>query len=152
MSEEGEGRIEAIWIKRARGGPMAPVLRAELLAGRGIVGNANQGGRRQVTVLSSEAWAAAVADLGTDVDASARRANVLVSGVSLEEVRGGVLRLGACRIRLGGETRPCHQMDEACQGLRAALDPRWRGGAFGVVLDDGELAVGDPVTWAESAK
>jgi MOSC domain-containing protein YiiM len=25
----------------------------------------------------------------------------------------------------------------------------WGGGAFGEVLDDGEIAVGDPVTWDE---
>ena len=150
MSEEGEGRIEAIWLKRARGGPMDPVDRAELVADQGIVGNANQGGWRQVTVISSEAWAAAEEDLGSRVDPSARRANVLVTGIDLEETRDRVLRLGACRVQVRGETRPCHQMDEACDGLRQALDPNWRGGAFGVVLDDGEVAVGDAVTWIDA--
>ncbi len=42
----GAGTLEAIWLKRVRGGPMDPVASAELVAGRGLVGNANQGGRR----------------------------------------------------------------------------------------------------------
>ena len=44
-------KLEAIWIKRVRRGKMDPVLTAELIAGKGIVGNANQGGRRQVTII-----------------------------------------------------------------------------------------------------
>jgi MOSC domain-containing protein YiiM len=38
-------------------------------------------------------------------------------------------------------------MDEAYPGLREALTPNWRAGAFGVVLVGGTIAVGDPVTW-----
>jgi hypothetical protein len=38
-------------------------------------------------------------------------------------------------------------MDEALDGLRAALEPDWGGGAYGVVLEGGEIAVGDPVAW-----
>jgi MOSC domain-containing protein YiiM len=60
-----------------------------------------------------------------------------------------VLRLGGVRVRIKGETRPCERMDEALAGLRAAMDPDWRGGAFGQVLDDGVLTVGDPVRWDE---
>jgi MOSC domain-containing protein YiiM len=58
--------------------------------------------------------------------------------------------VGGVKILIHGETRPCEQMDEALPGLRAALGPDWRGGVFGEVLDDGEIAVGDPVRWAES--
>ena len=51
MSEAGsagDGRLEAIWIKRAKRGVMDPALHATLIADRGITGNANQGGRRQL--------------------------------------------------------------------------------------------------------
>jgi hypothetical protein len=30
-----------------------------------------------------------------------------------------------------------------------AMYPDWGGGAFGAVLDDGEIVVGAPVYWAE---
>lgn len=139
------GRVEAIWLKRAKRGPMDPVERATLVAGEGIEGDANRGRvRRQVTVIDRSAWERATAELGVDIDPSARRANVMVSGVELEESRGRVLRLGPCRVRIGGETTPCHRMDEAREGLQRALGPEWRGGVHGVVLDGGELAVGVP--------
>ncbi len=143
------GRLEAIWIKRARLGPMDPVERATLVAERGLVGNANQGGRRQVTIIARETWERLMDELGASVDPSARRANLMVSGLDLEESRERVLRIGGCRIRIRGETRPCERMDEALAGLRDAMRPRWGGGAFGVVLDDGQIRVGDEATWEE---
>lgn len=126
---------------------MDPAHRARLEAGAGLVGNADQGGRRQVTIIDQDAWDQAERELGATVDPSLRRANLLVTGVSLGESRGRVLRIGGCRIRLLGETRPCHLMDQAHPGLQAALSPAWRGGAFGEVLDDGEIAIGEVAVW-----
>jgi len=138
------GRVEAIWTKRMKRGPMDPVDRATLVTGEGIENDANRGrARRQVTVIDRAAWERATTELGVDVDPSARRANVMVSGVDLEESRGMVLRLGPCRVRIEGETTPCHRMDEAADGLQEALRPEWRGGVYGVVLGGGEIAVGD---------
>lgn len=128
---------------------MDPVDRAELLADRGIVGNADQGGRRQVTLLAAEAWRRVEDTLGESVDPASRRANILLSGIDLEETRDRVLRLGGVRVRIRGETRPCTLMDDARPGLRSALDPDWRGGVFGVILDSGSVAVGDGAHWVE---
>lgn len=139
------GKLEAIWVKRAKRGPMDPMDETELVADRGIVGNANQGGRRQVTVIARETWNRMMDELDADLDPSARRANLMVSGVSLENARGRTLHVGGCRIHLLGETRPCEQMDEALPGLRRAMADPWRGGAFGVVLDSGTIRVGDVV-------
>ena len=128
---------------------MDEVSSAQLVAGRGIVGNANQGGRRQVTLLSSDAWNDATAGLMAP-DPSTRRANLLLSSIDLRESRGKTLRIGTVRIRIYGETRPCYQMDEAVPGLRKALSAPWGAGAFGEVLDDGAIAIGDRAEW-ESA-
>ena len=143
------GRLEAIWIKRAKRGPMDAVARAELVAGRGLVGNANQGGRRQVTVLERERWAAFQRDLGGALPTSARRANLVVAGLPLANSRGRILLVGGCRLRILGETKPCERMEAALPGLRDAMWPAWGGGAFGEVLDDGAIAVGDAVRWAD---
>ena len=137
------GRLEAIWIKRAHMGPMDAAPEAELVAGRGIRGNADQGRRRQVTVIDRHAWDAALHELGDAVAPSARRANLMISGVGLAQSRGRILRIGACRLQVGGETRPCYRMDEALEGLQGALKKDWRGGVFCVVLDDGVIRVGD---------
>lgn len=141
------GTLQAIWIKRMRGGPMDAVPSARLRAGRGIVGNADQGGRRQFALLAEEAWEALMRDLGRSLPASARRANLLVRGLDLRDGRGRIVRIGVCRVRIVGETKPCSRMDEACPGLKEAMWPQWNGGAFGEVLDDGPIVVGDAVEW-----
>ncbi len=139
------GRLEAIWLKRVRGGPMDPVDSAELMAGRGLVGNADQGGRRQVTLVQAEAWRELMSALGGSLPPSRRRANLLVAGVELRETRGAVLEIGLARLEIMGELKPCEQMEEALPGLRAAMYPDWRGGAFASVREGGIIRVGDPV-------
>jgi MOSC domain-containing protein YiiM len=71
----------------------------------------------------------------------------VVSGLELENTRGRVLRLGSCLLRIGGETRPCEQMEEAAAGLQTAMRHRWGGGVFAEVVQGGTIAVGDKVTW-----
>lgn len=149
MTAAAAGRLEAIWIKPFHRGPMQPVGAATLVQDRGIVDNANQNGRRQVTIIAREAWERLMTATGGDLDPSARRANLMVSGIALEESRGRVLRIGSCRVAIQGETRPCERMDEALPGLREAMRPAWGGGAFATILDSGEIRVGDPVHWVE---
>ena len=139
--------LERIWVKRAKRGTMDPVRSAVLEPGVGLIENANRGGRRQVTILARERWTEIMQGLGTDLDPSARRANLLVSGIDLRNSRGRVLRIGAARVRINGETRPCERMEEAQRGLQAAMRERWGGGAFAEVVEGGEIRPGDPVEW-----
>lgn len=141
------GRLQKIWLKRMKRGPMDAVESARLVAGRGLVGNANQGGRRQVTIIEAEVWKSLMDQLDADLLPSTRRANLLVQNVDLSGSRGRILRVGACHIRIFGETKPCERMDEALKGLKNAMYDRWRGGAFGEALDDGEIRCGDEVRW-----
>jgi MOSC domain-containing protein YiiM len=147
-----DGRLTAIWRKRSKGGPMDPLQRVGLVAGKGLVDNANQGGKRQVTLLDGDAWEAMCDDLGTAVDPTVRRANLMLNGVPLAGIRDRVLRIGDCRLRVLSETRPCRQMEEAQPGLVAAMARDWRGGSFAEVITGGEIAVGDPVAWEEEAE
>lgn len=143
------GQLEAIWLKRMQGGPMDPVEQATLKAYRGLVGNANQGGKRQVTLIEQEVWQDVMEKMNSTLDPAARRANLMLSGIRLMDTRGRILQIGDCRIRIYGETKPCEVMDSALPGLRNALGQDWGGGAFGEVLDDGKIAVGDEVKWLE---
>jgi len=126
---------------------MDRVLFAEAVAGRGLAGNKDQGGKRQVTLIDEARWREAQQELGADVDPSARRANILLRGIDLENQRGRSLRIGPCLVRIYNETRPCYQMDDAYPGLREALKPRWRAGAFGEIVEGGVIRVGDVVEW-----
>jgi len=144
---EPSGRLDAIWLKRAHRGVMDEVHEATAVAGKGLEGNVDRSRRRQVTIIEREAFDAMRKELGADVPASSRRANLMVRGVALKDTRGRVLRIGGVRFLIGGETTPCERMDEAHPGLRAAMRPEWRGGVFAQVLDDGVLTVGDAVGW-----
>ncbi|HKO01655.1 MAG TPA: MOSC domain-containing protein [Thermoanaerobaculia bacterium] len=149
MNESGE--LLAIWLKRFKRGPMDAVQSAQLVAGRGLAGNTDQGGKRQVTMIDEAGWEAASRALGylpgMTPDPRLRRANLMLRGISLFKTHGRVLRIGSVRIRIYGEVTPCRKMEESLRGLQEALRPEWRGGAFGEVLDDGEIRVGDAISW-----
>ena len=81
-------------------------------------------GKRQVTVLSTRAWNRACDEVGQQVDWTARRANLLVDGIDLPRESGGILRIGPVELQVNRETDPCSLMDEQCEGLRTALQPR----------------------------
>ena len=117
-----QGRLEAIWIKRFKRGPMDPSEQATMVEGRGIEGNANQGGKRQVTIISKEMWQKLMDEVGGNKDPASRRANLMVSGVDLNDTRGRVLAIGDVRVHIHGETHPCERMEEAQPGLQGAME------------------------------
>ena len=147
MKSRISGRLEAIWLKRGKLAPMDEVQSARIIEGRGLEGNANQGGKRQITVLSAELWNEVKREFGDDIDPRSRRANLMVSGVDLVESRDKTLQIGDLKIRIYGETRPCELMDRETEGLRSVLESNWRGGVFGEALNSGTIAIGDTVGW-----
>jgi MOSC domain-containing protein YiiM len=91
-----EGELRAIYVKRSHRGPMDEVPSARLVAEGGIEGNADQGGRRQVTLIEAEIWDELMHALGGKAPPKSRRANLLVSGLALAEVlTGGEVQVGA---------------------------------------------------------
>lgn len=144
------GRLEQIWTKRFHRGPMEPVSTARLHVGCGLADNADLGGKRQITLISRERWKIITNAMDVVLDPILRRANLLVSGINLQESRNRVIRIGPCRIRLVGETRPCERMDLVHPGLCAALDSDWNGGAYGEVLDSGEITINDEIRWEQA--
>jgi len=139
--------LHQIWIKRAHRGNMDAARTARLVAGCGIAGNTHQGGRRQVTLMDLERWHELMDRLGGDLETSVRRANLVIDALDLFDSRGRTLRVGGARLRILGEVRPCERMDDALPGLQAAMGERWGGGAYGEVIESGEISVGDEVEW-----
>lgn len=139
--------VTAIFIKRAHGGRMDARDEAILEPGRGLAGNADRGGRRQVTLISEERWHELMAEVHASLGPDARRANIVIASIDFENTRRRVLRIGQSLLRIGGETRPCEQMEEAAPGLQKAMRVRWGGGVFAEVITGGRVAVGDPVAW-----
>ena len=120
---------------------------ASVIAGKGLAGSADNSRTRQVTLIEREIWEALTANAGTDASPSRRRANLMVSGISLADSRGRLLRVGAVVLRIAGETKPCERMDEVQAGLRDLMYANWGGGAFAEVITGGEISIGDSVDW-----
>ena len=143
----GIGRLVSIWVKRSHRGPMDAVRTAVLIPGRGIDGNADRGGRRQVTMIDAARWHSLMTELCSTRDPRERRANLLLEGIDLTGSRGRMLRVGNALLKVNGETRPCERMDDVLPGLQQAMRASWGGGAFAEVVEGGEIALDDPVRW-----
>jgi MOSC domain-containing protein YiiM len=142
------GQLLAIAWKSKPRQPMLSASASFVTVENGIAGDfRGQPGARQVTVLFAEDWRAACAELGADLDWTARRANLFVEGLTNPRSAGGRLRIGSVVLAITGETDPCSNMDRAYQGLRAALTPNWRGGLTARVVEGGPIAIGDAVAW-----
>lgn len=126
---------------------MDAVSRAALVEGKGVAGSVGRSSRRQVTLIERENWDQCMRDLESSADPKGRRANIMLSGITLARTRGRVLRVGPTRLVIGGELTPCERMDDVVPGLQAVMKPDWRGGVFAQVLSGGEIAIGDAVGW-----
>lgn len=144
------GRLVGIARRAAKRAPMEVLERALVSLEAGVEGDfRGKPGKRQVTVLSAEAFAAAIADIDPAPDHAPwtlRRANLLVEGVTLPRTAGARIAIGALVLEVTGETDPCQRMDEQLPGLTKALVPDWRGGVTCRVITPATVALGDPVS------
>ena len=124
---------------------MEPAEELTIVAGDGVAGNKPQ--QRHVTLISAERWAEVMTEMGADLDPGARRANVLISDLDLNESAGHTVRIGEVELFIRGETKPCSQMDDALPGLQQALIARWGGGAWADAVTGGTIRVGDDVVF-----
>src|SRR5262249_27193176 len=144
------GQLVGIWTKRAHRGPMDARLTARAIPGKGLAGCANNSRTRQVTLIESEIWQALMDQAGVNASPSARRANLMIRGIPLQNSRNRLLRIGSVVLRIAGETKPCERMDEVTPGLQQMMYSDWAGGAYAQVITEGDLTIGDSVEWAEA--
>ena len=113
---------------------------------RGGLASSKPGQRRQVSLIEAEGVAEAMAEAGAHLDWSDCRRNLLVQGIRLPRAEGTRVQVGRSLIlEITCECDPCERMEALHPGLRAALEPDWRGGFLGRVIEDGEIAVGDEI-------
>ena len=141
------GRLAGIARRERKRAPMESLETAEITATTGVANDSRgKPGKRQVTLLASESWQAACAEIGQDVPWTTRRSNLLIEGIQLPQEAGRIISIGDVRLRTTVEVDPCSRMDEQVPGLTAALQPDWRGGVACEVIAGGTISVGDDVS------
>ena len=147
------GRLVGIARRDKKRAPMQLLDKAEISTESGVAHDfRGKPGDRQVTVISAEVWRQVCKELGSEIPWTTRRANLLVEGLELPKQAGGEIRIGGVILRVMGETDPCSRMEEQCTGLKAALQPDWRGGVFCRVLESGAVSIGDAVSLTAPAQ
>ena len=147
------GRLAGIARHDRPKGPMETVDHASVTAAEGVHGDFRGGlasskpsRRRQVSLIEAESVTSAMAEAGAVVDWSQCRRNLLVQGLRLPRAPGTRVQVGQSLVlEITCECDPCERMEALHPGLRAALEPDWRGGFLGRVIEDGEIAVGDEI-------
>ncbi len=150
------GRVEAILVTPSGGADLVRVPTARAVPGRGLEGDRYFEGvgtwtnwrgitaGQDLTLIEAEALEAAASALGREVTAEMGRRNVVVSGVSLDELVGRRFRVGEVECRGDRPCDPCRHLERiGVPGLLAALTGR--GGLRADVLSEGVVRVGGTV-------
>lgn len=141
------GRIAGIARHAVKRGPIEVLESVRITPETGVEGDVNgHKERRQISLIEADDWAAAIGETGVSLPWWERRANLLVEGLDLPQRDGARLRIGAdVLVEVRCECDPCERMDALHPGLRAAMEPDWRGGVLGKVIVGGDVRVGDEI-------
>lgn len=147
-----EGRIIAIHVHANEGDAPHAIPEARLVAGRGIVGDANHAlaegkperARGALTLIEAEAIEAVARDYGIEVTAAESRRNVLTEGIALNHLVGKRFRVGSAICEGVELCEPCGYLEKKTRrGVMKAL--LHRGGLRARILEDGAARPGDTV-------
>lgn len=153
------GKLEAIYLRPARGIACNQLSAAVAVAGRGLqddrtslVASRNPfGSNRQVTLMQAEHITVLEKLLNKPIDAAVLRRNLVVSGINLLAAKSlfkdGTMRLiiGNVTLEITGPCEPCSKM-ESVLGKGAYNAMRGHGGVTARIIIGGELKIGDVVT------
>ncbi len=146
--------VAAIYISPSASTLPHSVQSVRALAGRGLDGDryalgsgtfSGNSGQRDVTLIEAEALDHFVRDYSHPLDPAQTRRNLLTRGVRLNELVGCDFIIGAVRMR---GLRLCEPCAHLARLTSAPVLPGLirRGGLYAQILQDGELAVGDPIS------
>jgi MOSC domain-containing protein YiiM len=145
-----EGRVVSIYIGPETEGPMQPVQEVVAVAGRGLEGDRYfqpaSGGEpdQEITLIESEAIAAAASESGVDIRPEDARRNVVTEGVRLDELVGGTFSVGDVEVEAIEPNPPCNHLQQLA-GKPLLRPLARRGGVRGRIVSDGTIEVGAPI-------
>ncbi|HSJ17766.1 MAG TPA: MOSC domain-containing protein [Solirubrobacterales bacterium] len=148
-----EGRVVEIYIGPKPEGPVRRVEEVVAVAGRGLEGDryfqpgADGVPDKEITLIESEAIAAAAVESSVDIQPADTRRNVVTTGVRLDELVGKTFALGEVEVEAIEPNPPCNHLQKLAG--KPLLKPlARRGGVRGRIVKGGVLRAGDPITAA----
>lgn len=153
------GKLEAIYLRPARGKDCIGVQHTEAIAQKGLSGDRSSstpsrnplGSNRQVTLIQAEHITVISAFIGVPVDAAKLRRNLVVSGINLLATKSLFkdqimqIKIGEVILQVTGSCEPCSKMETTLgQGGYNAM--RGHGGINAKIIKGGILNVGDDVS------
>lgn len=149
------GVLEAICLAPAACAPMVGVAAAELCAGRGIAGDRYEHGAgtfsdwprdHELTLVEAEVLEDVAADWDLTLSHETTRRNLLTRGISLNPLVGKRFRVGGVLCEGTRLCEPCAHLEvvTGIGGLARIL--AGRGGLRALVLENGPVKTGDPIT------
>ena len=138
-------KVIAVCISEEKGTPKHEVPEIHLKPGHGIIGDAHAGNwHRQVSLLGTESVEPMRAVL-PDIPVGAFAENILTEGVTLYTLPVGTwLRVGDVLLEVTQIGKECHAHCAIRRQVGDCVMPRE--GIFAVVLEEGVVRAGDPVT------
>lgn len=141
------GEIVSIHIVRKSKAPVESCNKVKVCMNYGIVGDYRSGKYQigQITLIEEESMDLASRKLGYEIPNGASRRQIMVMGISLNELIGYKLRIGSVLVRVEDKCKPCNNMEVMIgSGAKDAMDGQ--GGVRCRVIKGGELHISDIVT------
>lgn len=142
------GKVRWIGLRPGREIPMDLVNEAEVLPGKGLVGDRFKGSEhssRQVTFIQAEHIDAVASMMKMEtIDPSLLRRNIVVEGINLLALKGKPFKIGSAIFEMTGLCHPCSKMEKTL-GLGGYNAMRGHGGITARVIQAGHIQVGDSV-------
>ena len=141
-------RVAAVCISERKGTMKHPVPEIRLREGHGIEGDAHAGDwHRQVSLLANES-ADKMKEKFPDIPIGAFAENILTEGISLHTLPVGTrLRAGETLLEVTQIGKECHADCAIRRQVGDCVMPRE--GIFAIVLEEGTVRPGDPITVME---
>ena len=145
-----QGELAGIYTCAEKGATLHGVPSAEVVAGRGLVGDryycpdgiADPG--KEMTLIESEALAALAAECEIHLEPSQSRRSLLTRGVPLNHLVDKEFQVGGVRLRGIRLCEPCTHLESlTIEGVRKGLIHR--GGLRAQIVAGGAIRVGDQI-------
>jgi hypothetical protein len=146
--------IEYIHITPMSGEPLRPVESVSAIAGHGLDGDRYAGGKgtysgrpgdHELTLIEAE-----VAE-SVDFAPGESRRNITTRGIRLNDLVGKRFRVGGALCEGTRLCEPCAHLERMTERPGLVRQLAGRGGLRAVILESGEIRVGDAVTPLDSA-